>query len=191
MRRVLAAAAEEEHGRAAGVTAATLLAVRAAVEGELENTFMYQPIAETVEEGAQAVAKMAIPIWKQSVVFLASLVAFVALDMTWIILVAGNIYKNVLGDFLRQPDPVAGILAWICIVGAVYYFALPSSRGSPALALRQGALLGLGIYGCYEFTNLSILERWTWGLAAADTVWGCVACGVVCWIQLMLTRRLA
>ncbi|KAG2448050.1 hypothetical protein HYH02_007077 [Chlamydomonas schloesseri] len=131
------------------------------------------------------------PWWKHAVVFIASLVAFVALDITWISLVAGQIYAKVLGDILRQPDPLAGILAWTCIVGAVYYFALPSSRGSPVLALRQGALLGLGLYGCYEFTNLSILTRWTWALAAVDTLWGCVACGVVCWVQLALTRRLA
>lgn len=42
-----------------------------------------------------------------------------------------------------------------------------------------------------QFTNLSILTPWTWALAAIDTVWGCVACAVVCWVQLALTRRLA
>ena len=98
---------------------------------------MYHSIVDTVEDGAQVVATMAIPIWKHAVIFLTSVVAFVALDMTWIWLVAGEIYLTVLGDILRQPDPLAGILAWFCIVGAVYYFALPSSRGSPVLALRQ------------------------------------------------------
>ncbi|KAG2499432.1 hypothetical protein HYH03_002379 [Edaphochlamys debaryana] len=130
--------------------------------------------------------------WKSlGLVFLPSLVVFVALDLTWITLFAGSVYKDVLGDYLTpQPRVVPGLLAWLCIVGAVYLFALPLSR-TPAGAARQGALLGLGLYGCYEATNLSILQRWTPALAAVDTAWGCTACAAAAVVQLLLQRRLA
>lgn len=132
-----------------------------------------------------------LPLWKAvALVFLPSLVAFVLLDVAWISLVAVNMFKAVLGPELREtPDPASGALAWVCIVGAVFLFALPTAR-TVAVALRQGALLGLCIYGCYEFTNLSILNRWTWGLALADTAWGATACGFAAVVQLLLLRKL-
>ncbi|GLI70811.1 hypothetical protein VaNZ11_015698, partial [Volvox africanus] len=62
-------------------------------------------------------------------VFLPSLVVFILLDVTWITLVGGSIYKTVLGNFLRStPQIVPGLLAWVCIVGSVYLFALPNTR---------------------------------------------------------------
>ena len=76
-------------------------------------------------------------------VFLPSLVAFVALDVTWISLVAGRIYKEVLGDLLRPtPDIPSGVLAWLCIVGAVQLFALTSAKTHLA-ALQQASWDGL------------------------------------------------
>ncbi len=48
-----------------------------------------------------------------ALVFLPSLVAFVALDFIWISLVAAPMFKEALGDKLRPtPDIVAGALAW-------------------------------------------------------------------------------
>ncbi|GIL62231.1 hypothetical protein Vafri_16500 [Volvox africanus] len=185
-------------------------------------------------------------------VFLPSLVVFILLDVTWIALVGGSIYKTVLGSFLRStPQIVPGLLAWVCIVGSVYLFALPNTR-TPAAAIRQlhsivrhfnhgllgnrtcntrdlqntsqctnipqllpsngqyrspiysdgsthiahqllfeqGLLLGLCLYGTYEFTNLSILVPWTWALALVDTAWGSIACGVAAGLQSWIYRKL-
>ncbi|KXZ42194.1 hypothetical protein GPECTOR_185g277 [Gonium pectorale] len=153
---------------------------------------MYQSLEEPAVAPQMPPGILNIPAWKSvCLVFIPSLVAFVLLDVTWISLVAGSIYKTVLGDVLRPtPDIPSGVLAWLCIVGTLYLFALPSSKNG-LTALRQGALLGAGLYGCYEFTNLSILVPWTWGLALADTAWGSFVCGVACWIQHSLHRRVA
>lgn len=49
---------------------------------------------------------------------------FVGLDVVWITLVAGPMFKTVLGDMLRPtPDLVAGLAAWVCIVAAVQRFS--------------------------------------------------------------------
>ncbi|GFR44282.1 hypothetical protein Agub_g5489 [Astrephomene gubernaculifera] len=146
---------------------------------------MYHPLVDGM--GAASV-----PLWKSLLfIFLPSLVAFIALDITWIILIAGNLYVTTLGDFLRAPGAglLPGLLAWLCVVASIYFFALPLSRSSTA-ALRQGALLGACLYGTYEFTNLAVLGRWTWSLALADTAWGTVVCGLTCCLQLWLQSRL-
>lgn len=44
---------------------------------------------------------VALPAWKAAVIFLASLVSFVAIDLAWIALVAGPAFQLVLGDLLR------------------------------------------------------------------------------------------
>lgn len=133
--------------------------------------------------------------WKAGLaVFLPSLVCFVALDVTWIWLVASGMYKHVLGDSLRSPPGVvAGILAWICIVGTVYLFALPYAlpERSWKLALQQGAVVGTLLYGTFEFTNLSIIKSWTWGLAFADLAWGGLVCAIAAVVQLFLYSKVA
>ncbi|GIL85500.1 hypothetical protein Vretimale_13403 [Volvox reticuliferus] len=146
---------------------------------------MYAPLVE------ENMAGPSVPLWKGFFfVFLPSLVMFVLLDVTWITLVGGAIYKSVLGSMLRPtPQVVPGLLAWVCIVGSVYMFALPNTK-NPAAAVRQGLLLGLCLYGTYEFTNLSILVPWTWALALVDTAWGSIACGAAAGLQSWIHRKL-
>jgi len=122
-------------------------------------------------------------LWQVLVVVLTSFIVFVAMDLVWIALVAGPAFKEVLGILMRPtPDIPSGLLAWVVIVGGVYYFA-----GAPARtiqhAAKQGALLGLVIYGTYELTNLSLINTWTWGLAAADIAWGSFACSCAAVLQ--------
>ena len=81
-----------------------------------------------------------------------------------------------------QPELLSGLLAWVTIVGGVFYFA-----AKPADSLRsaavQGALLGAVIYGTYELTNQSVIATWSWGLAATDMAWGTFACTGVAALQ--------
>ncbi|MDE3157076.1 MAG: DUF2177 family protein [Acidobacteriota bacterium] len=46
------------------------------------------------------------------------------------------------------------------------------------------ALLGLVVYGVYDFTNYSTLRDWPLTLAVVDTAWGTVAsalCALLVW----------
>ncbi len=65
----------------------------------------------------------------------------------------------------------------------------PGARGHTLLQ-RCSANTHLANTHPPEFTNLSILNRWTWGLALADTAWGATACGVAAVVQLLLLRKL-
>ena len=56
-------------------------------------------------------------------------------------------------------------------------FVIPrASTLSSAAAF--GALLGLVVYGVYDFTNYSTLRQWPFVLTLADTAWGALASAV-------------
>ena len=57
----------------------------------------------------------------------------------------------------------------------------------------QGLGIGLGLYGTYELTNMSIIATWSWSMVAADVAWGSFACALAAVImhslQSWLTRQ--
>jgi uncharacterized membrane protein len=46
---------------------------------------------------------------------------------------------------------------------------------TPPSAAGFGALLGLIVYGVYDFTNYSTLRQWPFVLTLADVAWGTAA----------------
>lgn len=43
-------------------------------------------------------------------------------------------------------------------------------------SIVYAALVGLVVYGIYNFTNYSILSKWTLKIAFIDTLWGIINC---------------
>mmetsp|Transcript_7736 Transcript_7736/g.23237 ORF Transcript_7736/g.23237 Transcript_7736/m.23237 type:complete len:153 (-) Transcript_7736:586-1044(-) len=134
-----------------------------------------------------------IPLWKSlAFVFLPALVAFVVVDGVFIVFVAGPMFKDALQDTLRTPpNMLAGVAAWLCIVGLVYMFALPRARKTATSAFLQGVIAGFCLYGTYELTNMSVIAPWRWSIVAADMAWGSFACGVSCALMQVLQTTLA
>lgn len=70
-------------------------------------------------------------------VLLPSLLAFVLMDFIWIAFVANQYYKQQLASILRSdPDILAGVLAWLCIVSASYIFVLPRALACDGMGRR-------------------------------------------------------
>jgi uncharacterized membrane protein len=70
-------------------------------------------------------------------VLLPSLLAFVLMDFIWIAFVANQFYEQQLASILRmEPDMLAGVLAWLCIVSASYIFVLPRATACDGLGKR-------------------------------------------------------
>lgn len=110
--------------------------------------------------------------------WLATLVAFLALDAVWISMVALEMFKSQLGNILRPAPMVSAIVAFYLIyaVGLVVLAVRPAlAAGSARTAATSGAMLGLTAYCTYDLTNLALIERYTVGLAVADLIWGTVA----------------
>jgi len=113
--------------------------------------------------------------------YLASLVAFLAVDAVWLLLVAAPLFAARLGDWLRPAPDLSAAAAFYLIyaAGLTGLAVLPTRRqASLAAAAAKGALLGLTAYATFDLTALAILQRYTLDLALADIAWGTAASSV-------------
>ena len=120
------------------------------------------------------------------------LLAFLALDFTWLGLVARGFYKDQLGQLLA-PDVrwVPAILFYMLYVGAVLVFAvLPAvERGSLGRAVLLGGFFGVVAYATYDLTNLATLRGFPTTVAAVDMVWGGVLTATVATVGYLFAAR--
>lgn len=107
--------------------------------------------------------------------YLCTLLAFFAIDMVWLGLVAKSFYKTHLG-FLLRPDPnwTAAIVFYLLfIAGLLIFVIVPSLQaGSMKKVLVLGALFGLVTYATYDLTNLATVRDWPLIVTIVDLLWG-------------------
>lgn len=121
------------------------------------------------------------------------MVSFMLLDFLWLGLLMGTFYRERLAPIARvsgdrlAPNWGAALIVYVLLGIGVAAF-VPTRDGSPGLVLGRAALLGLVVYGVYDFTNYSTLRDWPLSLALVDMAWGGVATAACAWIVRMLTR---
>lgn len=115
-----------------------------------------------------------------------ALVSFLILDFLWLGFVVKDFNLAQLaeigrienGDFSLLYLPAAG--AYLLMAAAIAFFVAPLTRGGARpRALLMGGLMGLVIYGIFDFTNLAILKNYPVLFVAADIAWGVVVFGLV------------
>lgn len=127
--------------------------------------------------------------------FLITLVTVTLIDMIWLGYIAKQLYTENIGLLLRQSAGVKTPIIWSAVVVylimsvGIVFFVLQGSHGEYGLALIKGALLGMVIYGAYNFTNYSILANWPITITFIDFVWGTVLCGLSSVVVTMLQNR--
>lgn len=117
------------------------------------------------------------------VLLLAPLV--LVIDLVWLGVVMKNFYAQEIGELMRRND--AGLtprwgpaaMVYLLIPAGLVLFVRPllGEEATAWQAFAWGALFGVVLYGVYDFTNLAVLEKWTYRLAFADVAWGGVLCG--------------
>ena len=116
--------------------------------------------------------------------FLVTIVSIFIIDMLWLGVIAKSLYAQNIGTLLRKSGegmaPIwwAAALVYVFIALGILFFVLPKANGDYMLALSEGAMLGLVIYGVYDFTNYSILANWPWQITFVDFIWGIVLCAL-------------
>ena len=102
------------------------------------------------------------------------LVSFIVLiiDILWLSAFLGGYFgKMVLkiqGEEMKLNYNIAG-LAYIFIILSFYYFIVMKDNGKMEL---DAFLLGLFIYGIFEFTSGAIFKKWEILPLFVDTIWG-------------------
>ena len=107
-------------------------------------------------------------------------VAFMVLDGVWLGLLMKNFYREQLAPIVRlangaiAPNWPAALVVYVLLGTGIALLVIPRAPTVP-LAAAYGALLGLVVYGVYDFTNYSTLRQWPFVLTLADTAWGTLA----------------
>lgn len=125
--------------------------------------------------------------------YLVSLVTFVAIDLTWLGVMAPRFYKPTLDDIaLANVNLPPAILFYVLYpLGLVIFAVEPSLRsGSIGTALLYGALFGFFTYATYDLTNQATLRNWTVALTVVDVAWGTVLGAVVAFVSTVAVTRL-
>jgi uncharacterized membrane protein len=107
-------------------------------------------------------------------------VAFMVLDGIWLGLVMKHFYREQLAPIVRladggiAPNWPAAVVVYVLLGAGIALFVIPRASTVPSAA-AFGALLGLVVYGVYDFTNYSTLRQWPFVLTLADLAWGTTA----------------
>jgi len=126
--------------------------------------------------------------------YFATLIAFFAVDIVWLGLVARTFYRKHLG-FLMAPSPnwLAAIIFYLLyIVGILVLAVLPGlETNSLETTLLRGALFGLVAYATYDLTNLATIKDWPLIVTVVDLIWGTVLSVVVSFAGYMAGKWLS
>lgn len=122
--------------------------------------------------------------------FLISLVAFMAIDFTWIGLVANKFYRSQIGFLLKDKFDLVPALAFylIFLVGLLVFVIKPAiDNQSVQQAAQMGALFGVVTYATYDLTNLATVKNWPLAVTFVDMAWGAVLSASVAAITVALS----
>lgn len=121
---------------------------------------------------------------KNLLTFIKTLASLLIIDLLYLAVLNGDYYRDYFKRFGGYSEhlKIYGFVAWFLIALGVHVFAVKSSTTSRE-ALLKGMLLGLIVYGVYDFTNLATMKFFTFDFAIADVIWGTILCGTLSWIS--------
>ena len=65
---------------------------------------------------------------------------------------------------------------------AFVYYIYPLGKSSGKDIIKYGALMGLLMYGTFDFTNLALFKNYTLKYAIMDTIWGMTLMAIVSYL---------
>lgn len=111
--------------------------------------------------------------------YLATVIFMIALDLTWLGVIAKDFYAKHMGSLLEF-NLLPGVLFYLMYAGAVVYFANRQSlKNAQKVDWRSvaldSALLGFTAYATYDLTNLATIRNWSLQMSLVDMAWGTFA----------------
>ena len=118
---------------------------------------------------------------KYLITYFSVLITLLALDLTWLLAIAKNLYQSQMGT-LMSPEPKLGAgLAFYLLyaLGVCIFVVGPAlSKESWLYALGMGTLFGFFCYMTYDLTNLAVVRDFPTQLAFIDIAWGCTVTAI-------------
>jgi len=121
-----------------------------------------------------------------------TLAVFFAIDLTWLGVIAKNLYSQQLGFIMKDNvNWVAAVIFYlIFIVGIVFFVVNPAIiNDNWRYALLVGMLFGFITYATYDLTNLATLKNWPLKITLIDLMWGTSLGGLTSLISFLINKR--
>jgi uncharacterized membrane protein len=122
------------------------------------------------------------------VLYLATLIVLVPVDLVFLGLVARGFFAAQVGDMLGEIRPAPAILFYLLYVVGVLIFVSASVTATAQSTLLYGALFGFFCYATFELTSLSLLKHWTWPVVIMDVTWGSLITAVSSTLGLLIAN---
>lgn len=114
--------------------------------------------------------------------YIITFLVLVGLDISWIFLVAKEIYKKQIGSLMNKKNPYwPAFILYSLYAAALLIFVINPSLGdaSCANAAQKAILFGLTCYGAYSLTNQATLNKWPLSMTLMAMTWGATLTSLV------------
>lgn len=122
---------------------------------------------------------------KSNIRMLIAAILVVAVDSFYLNMVKGH-WENQVRDVQKSAMKInltGAALSYIFIIFALNYFILRKNA-----SVGDAFLLGLAIYGIFEFTNMAIFKEWQLYTVITDTLWGGALFAIVTYMTYLLEK---
>lgn len=125
------------------------------------------------------------------VLYLATLLSMLPLDMLFLRVLAKDYFNSQVGQLLtKEPNVPAAVLFYLLYVAGIVIF-VSATATSWKSTLLYGALFGFMCYMTFELTNRVLVNDWTWGVVIVDLAWGTFVTAVVATLGWLAAEWLA
>lgn len=124
--------------------------------------------------------------------FVATGIAFAAIDSIWLSTMATRLYKPEIGELMASEFRlVPAIIFYLLYITGILIFAVRPglTAGSWQTALVQGALFGFFCYVTYDMTNYATLKVWSLKVTVLDLMWGSFLTGAAAAVGTAVTLK--
>jgi uncharacterized membrane protein len=106
---------------------------------------------------------------QQQTKLLVSALGLVAIDFAYLSVIKGYYTRQIVAV---QGSPMTvnlfgAVVTYVFLIFGLNYFIIRPGRSA-----QDAFLLGLVVYGVYDFTNLALFSKWQLLTAVIDTLWG-------------------
>lgn len=129
---------------------------------------------------------------RYAVAYLATGIAFAAIDSVWLKTMATRLYQPEIGELLADRFRLGPAIVFylLYILGIMIFAVGPALRsGDWKVALVNGAMLGFIAYMTYDLTNYATLKVWSLKVTILDMIWGTVLTGLAAASGAAITNR--
>lgn len=96
----------------------------------------------------------------------------------------GKMVQNIQGSPMKIRLYSAAVAYFLLTLGLTHFIIIPNK------SILEAALLGLVIYGVYDFTNHATINKYTLKMSIQDSIWGATVCALTTAISKKLNNYL-